>query len=396
MADANNNVEAPPEGPAVIPQEPNANQDGRRNMRRVNNNFASANTALRQFRGETPSIDAVLSLSTERIDKSVPFEIFQEKIKNYVLKELKRGEDIVSLVTDLKNPMEEFNTEHSPTDPTEEEEKSHFKMKMWELRAKRFLDREETLGQNVFKIYALVIGQCSPALKSALKGDAEYTKKSASFDALWLLKKLKVISSGVDVKANPTLTLYEQAILFFDTRQGTTESDDDYLVRFNSRCKNLELAGGGHFFCSAAILASEFDDASEENIEKTKEKFKAMCFLQKAHPGRYRDLIEDLKKAVHRGRDEYPATRSDAYDLLARTSGQDEYENVRTYRNGRGNYRRNTRNFSFAQNERENGEADQAPVPGRDGVLHEAVRCYACRKMGHYAGKCTNIQNRDE
>ena len=36
--------------------------------------------------GETPEIDGVLGLQTEKINKGVPFDVFQEKMQNYILK----------------------------------------------------------------------------------------------------------------------------------------------------------------------------------------------------------------------------------------------------------------------------------------------------------------------
>ena len=63
---------------------------------------------------------------------------------------------------------------------------------------------------------------------------------------------------------------------FITMKQGITESDDDYLTRFNSRCKNLELAGGQHIFCSPAILKKKIQDATEEEIRDETERFKAM------------------------------------------------------------------------------------------------------------------------
>ena len=98
MSETNNNAEVPPARTPPTTQETNNNDEVRApriNIRRGYNNDMSSSAALRQFRGETPDIDAVLCLSTERIDKNVPFEIFQKKIKNYVLKEFKRAEDIV-------------------------------------------------------------------------------------------------------------------------------------------------------------------------------------------------------------------------------------------------------------------------------------------------------------
>ena len=51
-------------------------------------------------------------------------------------------------------------------------------------------------------------------------------------------------------------------------------------------------------------------------IDAEKERFKAMCFILREDEKRYGDLLEELRKGVYRGRDEYPNTVSDAYELL--------------------------------------------------------------------------------
>ena len=51
--------------------------------------------------------------------------------------------------------------------------------------------------------------------------------------------------AGIDLKANPMLSLHEQIVVFFTIRQGVLETDEEYLNKFTSRLKNLELAGGG-------------------------------------------------------------------------------------------------------------------------------------------------------
>jgi len=92
------------------------------------------------------------------------------------------------------------------------------------------LTRQQILVENVLKLYSIIIGQCTPALHSTLKSNNKYDTKSEDFDAQWLLLKLKTFMAGVDPKVNAALTLHEQVIIFFNTRQGQNESDDDYLV----------------------------------------------------------------------------------------------------------------------------------------------------------------------
>jgi len=65
-------------------------------------------------------------------------------------------------------------------------------------------------------------------------------------------KKLKVLTAGVDQEANSAYTLHEQT-LFFNTRQGQGESDDDYLVHFNAQVRVLKMSGGENMFISEKI-----------------------------------------------------------------------------------------------------------------------------------------------
>ena len=155
----------------------------------------------------------------------------------------------------------------------------------------------------------------------------------------------------------------------------------------------MELAGGEHIFYSPRIVGTKLADATVEEIKKEKQKFKSMCFLQRADMNRYGELIEDLKKSGHRGRDEYPETIAGAYELLVRTSKQSGHVIGRSRRNQRFNQRRNGENYSFAQLGRENVNAnDRALVPGNDGNTYQGITCFACGAMGHYAGNCPRMQ----
>ena len=41
---------------------------------------------------------------------------------------------------------------------------------------------------------------------------------------------------------------------FLKMRQGQTETDDDYLMRFTTRWKNMEISGGEHIVCSLQLI----------------------------------------------------------------------------------------------------------------------------------------------
>ena len=59
------------------------------------------------------------------------------------------------------------------------------------------------------KLYGLLLGQYSSALQATIKGISEYEDKSDDFGPIWLLIEIKKAISGIDLKANPRLTLHE-------------------------------------------------------------------------------------------------------------------------------------------------------------------------------------------
>ena len=102
----------------------------RRNSRRGNEG-GTKGSEQKYFKGETPELNAVLGLITERLDQGVTFEKFQEFLKNYVLKNFHKAEDIVEMVINLKYSCTNFETKHITKDLTTIEEGSKIKMKMW-------------------------------------------------------------------------------------------------------------------------------------------------------------------------------------------------------------------------------------------------------------------------
>ena len=111
-------------------------------------------------------------------------KILQDVLKNYVLKNFHKAEEIIEMVTDLNDLFPNFETKHMSKELTKTEEESEIKMKMWEMRVKKYIDRKEFLTENASKLYGIVIGQCMPPLRLTIKRDAEYVKKSSDFDTL--------------------------------------------------------------------------------------------------------------------------------------------------------------------------------------------------------------------
>ena len=189
-----------------------------------------------------------------------------------------------------------------------------------------------------------------------LRADSEYEMKSKTFDYKWLFQKVKSIVSGLDTKVNLRVSLHDAMLNTLTTKQGENETNDDYFTRFKSSTETLKLAGGEHVFVSKEMLGvDKLSDATKKEIDDEKDRFMATCFILRSdgfsERSRYKKLLDDLKSSANRGRDEYPATLTEAFDLLVRESG--EHDTARSFnpswraRRGRGG--RGRGNFLFAQ-----------------------------------------------
>ena len=134
----------------------------------------------------------------------------------------------------------------------------------------------------------------------------------------------------------------------------------------------------------------------------------SVCYVLRNDADRYSKLLEDLKSSANCGRDEYPTTLTDAFDLLVRKSG--EYDTTQSYqrysglggrggRGGCGGHGSRTRNYMFAQRGgrgtdskytfsqiNENSSTDI--VPGSDGITHQGITCFGCQFLRHYCNQC--------
>ena len=235
---------------------------------------------------------AVLGLQTEKMMHKVQFDTFREKVSDYVIKTLDYPDDVVGIVKQMKDLKMEFETKNMPKD-LEDTEKSQAKIQVFQMKCKLYVQREFTLDSNKSKIYSIIWGQCSTGLKGVIQGLADYKKKDEDRDVLWLLEQLRLTTAGIDNKSNKYDNLRKVLRHFLNMRQYETESNDDYVTRFNANAETLKLTAGLGFFASPIIMGKS--NPTDDKLLADDEKFRAMCLIQSAEPGRYGDLIDRLK-----------------------------------------------------------------------------------------------------
>lgn len=361
---------------------------------RSNRKNVYVDTSNQKFEGAQPSVNAVLGVKLERMDLKVSFDAFRDKIENFILQNYKNGDFVIPVVRDMKDPLPIYKATKKPTSFSEEELEDPVNAGIQQQKIKNYVLQEAELESNLNKVYALIWGQCSSNLQALIRHLKEYKAKSQKYDVLWLLENLKKLTSGIDVKANKHVVLHDKLLQFLTMRQGATESNDNYLKRYNSNLQTLELAGGEHIFCSPQLTDKSIDTMSDDEIKEEEDKFKAVCLLQRSDPERYDDLCNDLQKGSYLGRDEYPTDPSMTFDLMVRTS---KIVNTSTGNGGRARGGRGGRggtNGGRGQAGRDDVRvvfaqrgANQKEVRGVDGTLVERT-CWNCQNWGHLSNNC--------
>ena len=64
-------------------------------------------------------------MRTERVKRKLPYQVFKDKLTNYVMTNLDGGKDIQILILNLRDPFEEPEKD-KPIHPTDEKLKKRF------------------------------------------------------------------------------------------------------------------------------------------------------------------------------------------------------------------------------------------------------------------------------
>ena len=88
------------------------------------------NNSEQTWVGDKPEVGTVLGLRTEYLNKKVSFEVFLEKMTDYVLRELKDAADVVSVVRDMTNATDEFANKHMHKELTDKQKRSDVQVQL--------------------------------------------------------------------------------------------------------------------------------------------------------------------------------------------------------------------------------------------------------------------------
>ena len=352
-----------------------------------------------QFRGNVTAMNGIVfQLHSERSKKG-QFRDSLEALKTMAATEFKQEVRFLEpLFRELKDPVvalpvkprkEEFP---DPDDSTKTiMEINPVKLDIYGEEIKEFVKKEDRLKQTKSALVNIVTAQCSKPMRNKLKGTKGYDKMEQEGDIAGLLRTIRDLSNQIEENVSPYETMDELHKQFFWYRQNYGEDNSTHLTEFKELVDVLEH-NGSSIFKDQGLIKHEIEAtgaSTKEEIKKcektARDKHLATGFLRRANQSIYTPLLRELRDQRLHGHDPYPSNLADAYTLLENHSSNKR-------RSGPGNEgNRNQGGVVQDIQHAQQGEKEknpEGPIAGVDGRFIPYRRCYACKRMGHYADNC--------
>jgi len=364
---------------------------GRRNRGNRFRNDRGRNQANRtgtksSFRGETPGLNGNVFQTLAESHDPTQFKCTMEALERFSNKVYQ---------VDLGTLFDENIRVPVPIRPTRKTGKEADELEAEEYReeVKEYVKEKKNLNKALRSLFSVVWGQCSVSVTTRLLALEELQgwKELGKVDEL--LKSIRQAMMSHQHQRCAYVTLFKELRTFYSYRQREHQTLHKYLEVFQVQVENIKRYGGSFGDQKVYIkelmdrdglkyLETGMDETVLENYaQQSRQKFMAIAFLLGGRVDLYGDLFTDLENDYLKGRDFFPDTITDAYNLMSnyvqrKALGHTARAPVK--QNGLG----------FLQAKGKDTKNSTSAVPGTDGVLHERIQCFNCGQKGHYSNKC--------
>jgi hypothetical protein len=245
---------------------------------------------------------------------------------------------------------------------------------------------------------AVVLGQCSNAMKAKLKVHTEFKERYAKANCVWLLVTIRATMLKFEGHQYIFLGLQDVLTAICNHQQG-----DNNLTTYRAELESLVQADkmyGGKFSRSAKLM-DKIEDlegstglTTSEKSTKAHDRAVALKFLQGADKRMCGTLWVSMQNNYSLGLKQYPTNLTEAYTTLLNYIPQKNSDLQQqptkntptdtsaapTVPASSASVTSKLTGVSFAQ--------AGTTVPGMDGATHAHITCFTCNSKGHYASVC--------
>ena len=278
------------------------------------------------------------------------------EIAEYVARSYDDAGDFRTGMVDLQLPAIQ-----PPADPDVDDQLA---VEKWKLELRSYQKSKETRTRNQNRVFALLLGQCSQALRNRMEPHEDWVTINNDSDVIALLRLIQTCMSHKQTRRDTDHAAVEADIAIYRFTQNNLP-DNVYYEKFKDLLQTTESLGSeigcqhDRIYAQLKKIAVDLDNPTDEETEtarlQAKDRYLGILFLVNSDQRRYGSLIRDIENQHTRGTNGYPDTLSVAYDYLV---------NFRRERKHVGNDDGGLAFFADEDNER-NERTPRKKTPGR-------------------------------
>ena len=298
--------------PGGSPTSPPSNE--RSGQRRRNKNRRAAKREPK-FEGKCGELkDAVYDV----VSGKETFTKTTRDIAEYVGRQFEEAGEFRTAMVDMElAPLVEPT---APTDTT-----NVVALELWKMARRTYEKKVEARRSTSQRVYALVLGQCSQALRNRMEPHVDWPAIDGASDVMRLLGLVQSCMTQRQTRKHPVHTLIDAEVGVLALRQRNM-ANNEYYEKFKDLVTNSERLGGEIGVQTDRVneilqdIATDPDAPTDNEREaarsQAKDEYLAILFLLNSDKKRYGNLMRDIENEYTRGTDSYPTTLSAAYDYL--------------------------------------------------------------------------------
>jgi hypothetical protein len=335
----------------------------------------------------------------EEINKQVTYDTVKDYIVQCVQTTYKNEQEIaVSLrdqtIKDLSSLLPVRGESISPDAAKKTNEQAGMDI-LYQAELEQYLDRKDTLEQNLTKAYALIYSTyCNKTMQNRVEEHPDF-KDTIRDDPIELLTKIKILMHDPIRSKYLFASLTDALIRLMNIKQLEHEGLLDYVKRFK-QFRDITRSHVGTDILDTFV--ENTSDYHEERDVDEQKKMKAAAFdmwmayllIRNSDQGKYGSLMNGLVSQFSMENNQYPKSITAATDILG-NHRHDNWRSGNTYQKKRWTPEKKDEDEASSKSKEKSGETS-FQEGGKDKT------CYCCGKKGHWSPDCSekNTRPREE
>ena len=273
-----------------------------------------------QFEGTVPSLKAYIF--DVAYGKGDSFNTNLKKTAEYISVKVPNGGYMMNVL----NPRDiGFDTIIRPKDPSVNA--TPVEMEIWKTSFRNYNDQVKERKKVTEASYAILIGQCTDALRDTMETYPSFENIRKSMDVVELAKLIRLSMYAGTATGKPTMTYVEAEEDLLRFRQTRKMTNIEYMELFRNKVEVYEHLGGepgsGKHrvevqLAKNGILASKVTpDETKKAKAEAREDYLCGLFLKNSNETRYGEWLVNLEvTCMHGLGDPYPSTMAKAFEYL--------------------------------------------------------------------------------